>query len=104
MPSARCSRSQASLAQATQPGLQAEAARSLIGSFSIPRVHPRHSIGPAGGALRRILQRFPFEQTLLGLCSSGAVIVPLGLFEPQPDRWVTLPQTPPFCPDHLGPS
>lgn len=40
MPSARRSRSQASLAQATafstEPGLQAEAAWNLIGSFSIP--------------------------------------------------------------------
>lgn len=41
----------------TKPGLQAEVARSLIGSFS---VHPPHPIGPAGGT--------PF-----GSCSSGAV-------------------------------
>lgn len=32
----------------------------------------------------------------------SCVVVPVGLFEPQPDRWVTLPQTPTDWPDHLG--
>lgn len=72
----------------TKPGLQAEVARSLIGSFS---VHLPHPIGPAGGRPSvRNPTVVPFW-TLLGLCSPGAETVPVGLFEPQPGRWVTLP-------------